>query len=876
MIVRPTVSSSFSTRRSQSTPPRRRSNSAGAASAEASPALPASAHLLVQALHPSSKTIPDPLLRSLSGKRKLFRLKRPSGSHSDKSGLHEDHVPPTTPSSSSAVPPRPARNPARLHSYQGPSTADAPDPSPAHDGALSDHPRSDAQEMKPTGDAADWEFPLPRGSEFPLQRKKSKSSKGSAKRAMQDENAKNELLFSTLDRAILEELRQKMRAREDQFVIRSGRKYHAFPAEEVPYPRSYDRQVVDLDVWDNLWQQQLGGSITMHVFKTAPARVLELGCGTGTWILNAAREWKDSLFVGVDVVPLHPDLIQVGSFDLASRITWVQANFLERLPFPNEEFDYVRIVRVARGVPEDKWDGLLEEVTRVMKPGGAFEMWEEDLRFPGSSRETDSVIDAPEPRHVSPPTPPQTDSSHSSEQATPLAVYALPVHRSLAFSYSFDDVLRVKGALLQDDTLRPLRAVPSNSKISSTPMLLRTIERPPINPHDHSLLETIYDEMHAVRFINLEPLSLLTNLLPLHFRDVRAPPPVVINFPPPRVAPSTAGKASMLFAVRHTDPPMGQSSLDGEEQIQTTTGRSSMSVLNGREVAKGSPFIGIDTTRYSGISPAALRRSTLPPVPRSTYSERTSRAQASSLNPDTVPPLHGMNPLPNKTINFDPRALNLILALRVQEVLACAEPMWDWVVDFQETVACSSSTRGRASDHLAFASSRRRRHPKQEALMELTREQFDELLRRFELDMKSRMYLGTALEDRMGWGPCSPSTSEERESYEAMCAAWAEYERRVKAGSNTRSRGFSSSPSPLSRQSNLRTEVPLAHDDNHMLPPLSFDAERAPRRTSEPGHTSVKTAPSNSWPGYAAGPSLSEDSPPPSSRAGRIFVAWKA
>ncbi|KAL7280151.1 hypothetical protein ACG7TL_006570 [Trametes sanguinea] len=483
MIVRPTVSSSFSTRRSQSTPPRRRSNSAGAASAEASPALPASAHLLVQALHPSSKTIPDPLLRSLSGKRKLFRLKRPSGSHSDKSGLHEDHVPPTSPSSSSAVPPRPARNPARLHSYQGPSTADAPDPSPAHDGALSDHPRSDAQEMKPTGDAADWEFPLPRGSEFPLQRKKSKSSKGSAKRAMQDENAKNELLFSTLDRAILEELRQKMRAREDQFVIRSGRKYHAFPAEEVPYPRSYDRQVVDLDVWDNLWQQQLGGSITMHVFKTAPARVLELGCGTGTWILNAAREWKDSLFVGVDVVPLHPDLIQVGSFDLASRITWVQANF--------------RIVRVARGVPEDKWDGLLEEVTRVMKPGGAFEMWEEDLRFPGSSRETDSVIDAPEPRHVSPPTPPQTDSSHSSEQATPLAVYALPVHRSLAFSYSFDDVLRVKGALLQDDTLRPLRAVPSNSKISSTPMLLRTIERPPINPHDHSLLETIYDEMHA-------------------------------------------------------------------------------------------------------------------------------------------------------------------------------------------------------------------------------------------------------------------------------------------------------------------------------------------------------------------------------------------
>ena len=27
------------------------------------------------------------------------------------------------------------------------------------------------------------------------------------------------------------------------------------------------------DVWDDLWQLQLGGSITMHVFDTPPARV---------------------------------------------------------------------------------------------------------------------------------------------------------------------------------------------------------------------------------------------------------------------------------------------------------------------------------------------------------------------------------------------------------------------------------------------------------------------------------------------------------------------------------------------------------------------------------------------------------------------------
>ena len=49
-------------------------------------------------------------------------------------------------------------------------------------------------------------------------------------------------------------------------------------------------------------------------------------------------------------------------------------------------------------------------------------------------------------------------------------------------------------------------------------MLVREAERPPTDPRDHSLLETIYNEMHAARFVNLEPLSLLTNLLPLHFK----------------------------------------------------------------------------------------------------------------------------------------------------------------------------------------------------------------------------------------------------------------------------------------------------------------------------------------------------------------------
>lgn len=49
-----------------------------------------------------------------------------------------------------------------------------------------------------------------------------------------------------------------IRAREAQFVVKGvgnlavgggrspGKKHHSYPANEVPYPRSYEREVVDL------------------------------------------------------------------------------------------------------------------------------------------------------------------------------------------------------------------------------------------------------------------------------------------------------------------------------------------------------------------------------------------------------------------------------------------------------------------------------------------------------------------------------------------------------------------------------------------------------------------------------------------------------
>jgi hypothetical protein len=47
---------------------------------------------------------------------------------------------------------------------------------------------------------------------------------------------------------------------------------------------------------------------------------------------------------------------------------------------------------------------------------------------------------------------------------------------------------------------------------------LRTVPQPPVNPRDHSILETIYTHMLESRSINPSPLAILGSLLGLHFK----------------------------------------------------------------------------------------------------------------------------------------------------------------------------------------------------------------------------------------------------------------------------------------------------------------------------------------------------------------------
>jgi len=107
----------------------------------------------------------------------------------------------------------------------------------------------------------------------------------------------------------------------------------------------------------------------------AGGRVLDIGCGRGRIAHLVATE------TGANVTGINIDKDQLSSArafaqqaGMAGQLSFQEANYNKRLPFPDDHFDAVYYVQVIGGYGTDLAK-LFKEVHRVLKPGGkaAFE-----------------------------------------------------------------------------------------------------------------------------------------------------------------------------------------------------------------------------------------------------------------------------------------------------------------------------------------------------------------------------------------------------------------------------------------------------------------------------------------------------------------------
>ena len=102
-------------------------------------------------------------------------------------------------------------------------------------------------------------------------------------------------------------------------------------------------------------------------------RVLEIGCGTGSLIVDLKKRHPD-----VDVVGLDPDSKALERARRKARrarvAVEVDRGFANELPYSEATFDRVLSCLMLHHIPADEKDATLREVRRVLKPGGRYEM----------------------------------------------------------------------------------------------------------------------------------------------------------------------------------------------------------------------------------------------------------------------------------------------------------------------------------------------------------------------------------------------------------------------------------------------------------------------------------------------------------------------
>ncbi|CAG8472229.1 33116_t:CDS:2, partial [Racocetra persica] len=100
-----------------------------------------------------------------------------------------------------------------------------------------------------------------------------------------------------------------------------------------------------------------------------------------------ANKYSKPKFIGLDIAPVQTDENKPPNTE------FIQANVLERLPFDDNTFDFIFQRFLLSGIPLDKWVSVINELVRVLKPGGYLELVENDLQYSVMGPATKKIID---------------------------------------------------------------------------------------------------------------------------------------------------------------------------------------------------------------------------------------------------------------------------------------------------------------------------------------------------------------------------------------------------------------------------------------------------------------------------------------------------
>ena len=153
------------------------------------------------------------------------------------------------------------------------------------------------------------------------------------------------------------------------------------PSTYFVQDRKNEEELTRLMIQDKMITAGMGGVLSEQADPTVFRRVLDIGCGTGGWSIEAAKTYPMMSLVGIDISQrmIKYARTQAEAYQVNDRVEFRVMDGLQTLDFPVASFDLVSLRFGTSFVRTWDWPKMLGELLRVTRPSGVVRVTESEV-----------------------------------------------------------------------------------------------------------------------------------------------------------------------------------------------------------------------------------------------------------------------------------------------------------------------------------------------------------------------------------------------------------------------------------------------------------------------------------------------------------------